>query len=114
MYVHWGTYIGLYFTRKVISAAIDMTAPSQRTDKLDIRISPEAKRVLQEAARERHTTISQFVIDSALVTANEVLAERSRIGLNSEQWRAFMAALDAPPRLHERMTRLLKESTVLD
>jgi len=91
-----------------------MTTPSQRSDKLDIRISPEAKRILQEAARERHTTISQFVIDSALITANEVLAERTRIGLNTEQWTAFMAALDAPPRTHERMKRLLNEPSVLD
>lgn len=91
-----------------------MTAPSQRSDKLDIRISPEAKRVLQEAARERHTTISQFVIDSALSTAHDVLAERIRIGLNSEQWAAFTAALDAPAQRHPRMERLLKEPTILD
>ena len=91
-----------------------MTTPSQRSDKLDIRISPEAKRVLQEAARERQTTISQFVIDSALSTAHDVLAERTRIGLNSEQWAAFMAALDAPPQRHPRMERLLKEPTILD
>ena len=91
-----------------------MTTSSQRSDKLDIRISPEAKRVLQEAARERQTTISQFVIDSALSTAHDVLAERTRIGLNSEQWAAFMAALDAPPQRHPRMERLLKEPTILD
>ena len=86
----------------------------QRSDKLDIRISPEAKRVLQEAARERHTTISQFVVDSALGAAREVLAERTRIGLNSEQWAAFQKALDAPARRHPRMQRLLKEPTILD
>jgi uncharacterized protein (DUF1778 family) len=91
-----------------------MAASSQRSDKLDIRISPEAKRILQEAARERHTTISQFVIDSALVTANEVLAERTRIGLNTEQWTAFMEALDAPPRTHERMKRLLQDPSASD
>ena len=91
-----------------------MPTSSQRSDKLDIRISPEAKRVLQEAARERHTTISQFVIDSALATAQDVLAERTRIGLNSEQWAAFIAALDAPPQRHPRMERLLREPTILD
>jgi uncharacterized protein (DUF1778 family) len=96
------------------SQAINMTTSSQRSDKLDIRISPEAKRILQEAARERHTTISQFVIDSALLTANEVLAERTRIGLDVEQWTAFMAALDQPPRIHDRMKRLLNEPSVLD
>jgi uncharacterized protein (DUF1778 family) len=91
-----------------------MATSLQRSDKLDIRISPEAKRVLQEAARERHTTISQFVIDSALGAAHDVLAERTRIGLDSEQWTLFVRALDAPPRRHPRMERLLKEKTVLD
>jgi uncharacterized protein (DUF1778 family) len=91
-----------------------MTTASQRSDKLDIRITPESKRVLQEAARERQTTISRFVIESALSAAHEVLVERTRIGLDSEQWTAFMAALDAPVRRHPRMERLLKEPTVLD
>ena len=85
-----------------------------KTDRLDIRITPEARRLLQQAAQERHTTISQFVLESALHSANTVLAERSRIGLNAEQWAAFMAALDAPPRRHPRMERLLNEPTVLD
>jgi uncharacterized protein (DUF1778 family) len=93
---------------------IAMAASAQRSDKLDIRISPEAKRVLQEAARERHTTISQFVLDSALGAAQEVLTERTRIGLSSEQWTAFMAALDAPAERHPRMERLLREPTILD
>ena len=91
-----------------------MATTAQRSDKLDIRISPEAKRILQEAARARHTTISQFVIDSALATASEVLAERNRIGLTSEQWTAFTAALDASPRSHKRMKRLLTEPSILD
>jgi uncharacterized protein (DUF1778 family) len=89
-------------------------ATTLRSDKLDIRISPEAKRVLQEAARARHTSISQFVVDSALSMAHEVLAERTRIELDAEQWTNFIAALDAPPKRHPRMERLLREPTILD
>lgn len=91
-----------------------MPTPSNRSEKIDIRITPEAKRLLQQAAKERHTTISQFVLESALNSASEVLAERSRIGLDAEQWTAFMAALDAPPRRHPRMERLLNEPSILD
>ncbi|CAG1022713.1 hypothetical protein MTYM_01935 [Methylococcales bacterium] len=91
-----------------------MQTQSNRSEKLDIRITPEAKQVLQEAAKERHTTISQFVLESALDSANAVLAERTRINLNAGQWEAFMAALDAPPRRHERMERLLNEPSILD
>jgi uncharacterized protein (DUF1778 family) len=60
---------------------------------------------LQEAARERQTTIGLFLIESALTTEQEVLAERTRIGL---------AALDGPPQHHPRMERLLKQPTTLD
>jgi uncharacterized protein (DUF1778 family) len=91
-----------------------MPPSSARSEKLDIRITPEAKRLLQDAARERHTTISQFVLDTALGAAHELLAARTRIGLDSEQWEQFMAALDAPPRVHARMKRLLNEPTILD
>jgi uncharacterized protein (DUF1778 family) len=88
--------------------------PSIRSQKIDIRITPYAKRVLQEAAREKHTTISQFVLDTALNAAQDVLAERNQIVLNAGQWRKFVAALDAPPRSHPRMRRLLNEPTILD
>jgi len=91
-----------------------MPTPTNRSEKLDIRITPEAKQILQQAAKQRHTTISQFVLESALDSASAVLAERSRLTLSAEQWEAFMAALDAPPRRHPRMERLLNEPTILD
>jgi len=77
-----------------------------KTNRLDIRITPEARQLLQLAAQERHTTVSQFVLESALRSASAMLAERSRLRLNAEQWTAFLAALDAPPRSHPRMERL--------
>lgn len=91
-----------------------MPVSQSRSEKLDLRVAPEAKRMLQEAARERHTSLSQFVLDSAIAAATEVLAERTRIGLSSEDWTAFMAALDAKPKTHARMKRLLTEPTILD
>ena len=46
----------------------------------------------------------------------EVVPEEgpARFGLDAEQWTAFLAALDAPPRHHPRMERLLRESTPFD
>ncbi len=91
-----------------------MQKPSNRSEKLDIRITPEAKQILQQAAKQRHTTISQFVLESALDSATAVLAERTRFNLDTEQWAAFMEAMDAPPRQHPRMARLLNEPSLLD
>ena len=87
---------------------------SNRTSKLDLRLSPEAKRTLNAAALAQHRSVSQFVLDSALARAEETLAHRRRFELEAEQWSAFMAALDAPPRDLPRLRRLLNEPGPFD
>ena len=85
-----------------------------RTDRIDLRIHPKAKEALQAAASLRHKTISEFILESALGTADEVLADRRYFGLNVEQWEAFQAALDAPPCPLPRLERLMQEPGIFD
>ncbi|MEW5964492.1 MAG: DUF1778 domain-containing protein [Pseudomonadota bacterium] len=85
-----------------------------RNEKLDIRLTADAKALLQQAAEARHKTLSEFVLDSALGVAQDVLKERNVFGLDAERWRAFISALDAPPRRHARMSRLLNEPSVFE
>jgi uncharacterized protein (DUF1778 family) len=85
-----------------------------RSEKLDLRLTPAAKQKLYSAAAAAHRSVSDFVLESALARADETLADRQYFGLDSEQWTAFMAALDAPPRRHERMERLLNEPSIFE
>jgi uncharacterized protein (DUF1778 family) len=91
-----------------------MPQPSTRTAKLDLRLTPEAKRKLQAAAVASRRSVSEFVLESALVRAEETLADRTRFVLNAEQWKAFLAALDAPPRDLPRLERLFREPSVIE
>ncbi len=88
--------------------------PAPRTEKLDLRISPEAKRRLTAAAAVAQRSVSDFVLTSALSKADETLADRQHFGLTAEQWSAFMTALDAPTRELPRARRLLNERGVFD
>ena len=69
-----------------------------RSEKLDLRLTPEAKRVLNAAAQASRRSVSEFVLESALDRAKEALPDRQHFGLDAAQWKAFLAALDAPPR----------------
>ena len=82
--------------------------------KLDLRLTPEAKKKLQTAAETAGRTVSEFVLESALVRADETLADRTRFGLDADRWKAFMEALDAPPRDLPRLSRLLQEPSVFE
>jgi uncharacterized protein (DUF1778 family) len=87
---------------------------STRSEKLDLRLTPAAKRRIEAAADVQNKSLTEFVLDSALSTADALLADRRTFHLNAEQWKAFMEALDAPPRYHERLERLLTEPGVFD
>jgi uncharacterized protein (DUF1778 family) len=85
-----------------------------RSEKLDLRLTARDKRILQEAATAERRSVTEFVLHSALTRAEDVLADQRLIGLNAQQWKAFIEALDAPPQRHARLEKLLKEPSVFD
>jgi len=85
-----------------------------RNEKLDLRLTPTAKRALQIAAIAAQRSLSEFVLESALARAQETLPDRQHFRLNAEQWEAFQAALAAPPTPSTRLARLLKEPSLLE
>ncbi len=91
-----------------------MPTTTTRTEKLDLRLTPDAKRALQAAAAVVHRSVSEFVLESALARADEALADRRKFSLNATRWQAFLAALDAPPRPLPRLKRLWNEPGFFD
>ncbi|MBI5551294.1 MAG: DUF1778 domain-containing protein [Desulfobacterales bacterium] len=91
-----------------------MARPATRNEKLYLRLSSEAKRLLKAAAIIANCTLSEFVLGSALTKANETLADRQTFVLDAQRWTEFLAALDAPPRDLPRMARLLKAPGFFD
>ncbi len=85
-----------------------------RSEKLDLRLTPEAKRVLNAAAEASRRSVSDFVLESALARAQETLPDRQHFGLDAERWEAFLAALDAPARKLPRLKRLLSKPSVFE
>jgi len=91
-----------------------MPTRTTRTEKLDLRLTPDAKRALQAGAAVTHRSVSEFVLESALARADEALADRRTFGLNAAQWKAFTgrprcaSASSAPPRAPPQRTRILR------
>jgi len=85
-----------------------------RNGKLDLRLTPSAKRALQIAAQIAQRSVSEFVLESALARADEILPDRHKFGLNATQWIAFQEALDAAPPPAPRLAQLLEEPSVFE
>ena len=94
-----------------------MTAQAKRVakeERIEVRLTRRAKALLQRAAAVRHKTVTEFVLDSGLSAAAETLADRREFLLDEKQWQAFLAALDAPPKLKPRLKQLLKTPSVFE
>ncbi|KAA5595938.1 DUF1778 domain-containing protein [Blastochloris sulfoviridis] len=91
-----------------------MSIRSTRSEKLDLRLSASAKQTLRRAAEASHKTLTEFVLDSAVQRAEEVLAEHRSIRLSPEDWAEFQQRLDAPPVVHPRLARLLQDAGPAD
>ncbi len=87
---------------------------ANRSEKLDLRLTPAAKSTLYTAAAAAHRSVSDFVLESALARAEETLTDRRHFGLNAEQWAAFVTALDAPPRSLPQVERLFSEPSIFE
>jgi uncharacterized protein (DUF1778 family) len=86
----------------------------RRSEKLDLRLTPEAKQTLNAAAKSKGRSVSEFVLESALAHAHEILPDRQQFFLNAEQWGKFLEALDRPPRPMPRLQQLMREPSLFE
>jgi uncharacterized protein (DUF1778 family) len=78
-----------------------------RSERVDLRMTPEAKRTLQRAAAVANKTVTEFLLDSGLNAAVDTLSDRRVFVLDEERWTQFMAELAAPPKDNPRLRKLL-------
>jgi uncharacterized protein (DUF1778 family) len=78
-----------------------------KENRLQIRVDPANKALLERAAAASHLNVSSFVMQAAALRAEEVLAERSSIRLSADAATAFSEALERPAEVNQRLASAL-------
>lgn len=71
--------------------------------RLETRVSPEQKALLQRAADLQGRTLSDFVLESAQRAAEEAIRKHAVITLTEQDSRVFMEAVLYPPQPSARL-----------
>ena len=66
----------------------------RRTERLEQRLSPQAKKVIERAAALQGVTASEFARSQTLRAANETINRMETTRLTSEDREAFLCAFD--------------------
>jgi uncharacterized protein (DUF1778 family) len=91
-----------------------VTNTERATTRINIRVAPVTKKLLKSAAKLRKSSLSDFVLNSSMVAAENVLADQTRFVLPADKWAAFNAALDAPPKELPALKRLFAKPSVFE
>lgn len=67
-----------------------------KSDRVAARLSPEQKARMQRAADLEHRTLTAFMVESGLRTADDVIRRHEMITLSEQGARAFMEAVYNP------------------
>lgn len=84
-------------------------AGTVRNGRLDLRVAPEEKQVIERAAALTGSNTTDFVRSSALAAAREAIRAHESVRLTAEGSRIFVEALLAPPEPNERLRALAQE-----
>lgn len=78
-----------------------------KDDRLQIRVDPAEKALLEQAAAAAHLNVSAFVVQAAAARAEEVLADRATVRLSAQAAAAFSDALNRPAEVNQRLASAL-------
>ncbi len=87
-------------------------AMAKAKERWDFRIDPETDRLVRQAAETAERTLTDFVVDAAVVEAERLLADRREFVLDSEQWERFVALLDRSPQDNHGLAKLFSKPSV--
>src|SRR3954453_805257 len=74
-----------------------MSGTSQTSDRLNFRLEPQKKRLIEQAAALKGLSVTDFAVMTLFREAQEVLKEEQMLVLSDRDRDAFLAALDNPP-----------------
>ncbi len=77
-----------------------------RNERIDIRAKAEVKAVIERAAQLKHTSVSAYLLDSALEKATADLRAAESLILGDADRDRFFAALENPPEPNEALRKL--------
>lgn len=76
--------------------------------RLDIRLNPDTKELIQEAAMLRNQTVTQFVVSTLAESAGRVVAEHARAALSDLDRDLFLQLLDNAPAPNRALRKAAK------
>lgn len=86
------------------------TKATTRSERIDLRTNSEVKSLIERAAQLNHTTISAYLLDSALQKAKQDIREMETLRIHDSDREMFFSALANPSEPNAALCALFGEA----
>ena len=90
------------------------TSTSARSARLGLRATPEQETVLRRAADVARKSLTDFILDSACLAAEQTLLDQRLFMVSGSQYQALMDLLDQPAQENAGLARLFSRPAPWD
>jgi uncharacterized protein (DUF1778 family) len=85
-----------------------------RETRFSIRATVKQKELIARAASRSNKTISEFILENIIEAAEALELDNADFVVSRKKYKAFLAALDEPPKSIPALRKLFSEPSVLD
>ena len=90
------------------------SSPAARSARLGLRATPEQEVVLRRAAEVAHKSLTDFILDSACLAAEQTLLDQRLFMVSGSQYQALMELLERPEQPNEGLRDLFSRKAPWD
>jgi uncharacterized protein (DUF1778 family) len=87
-------------------------AKTIRAKRINLRATDRQENLIRTGAETKGVSLTDFILESACLQAEHVLADKREFVASPKQWQSFLEALDRPARVRPELARLFSDSTV--
>jgi len=90
------------------------SSPAARSARLGLRATPEQEAVLRRAAEVAHKSLTDFILDSACLAAEQTLLDQRLFMVSDSQYQALMDLLERPEQANDGLRDLFTREAPWD
>ncbi|MFN8839252.1 MAG: DUF1778 domain-containing protein [Burkholderiales bacterium] len=90
------------------------SSPAARTARLCLRATPENEDVLRLGAEVAHKSLTDFILDSACLAAEQTLLDQRLFMVSGSQYQALMDLLERPEQANDGLRDLFARKAPWD
>ncbi|MBS0175840.1 MAG: DUF1778 domain-containing protein [Nitrospira sp.] len=94
--------------------AATASSPAARSARLWLRATPEQEAVLRRAAEVAHKSLTDFILDSACLAAEQTLLEQRLFMVSGSEYQALMDLPEQPEQPNEGLRELFSRKAPWD